>query len=216
MRLTDCHQLLGVRAEYFRLTLRDNHEVLDSHAAAPLEVDAGLTGDDVAWLEHVLGLRSRHRRLVHEQADAVAEPVPELLAEASVLDHAPCRRVGVSARYGRTHRIQSGKLAPQARVVRLGKVARKLAGRERACAVRVVTLEHRAGVDDDRRVRLYDAVGGPAVGRAPAGPGADDALEGCPVCAKLTEDLLQPPGKVAVGASDEALLCERGIGLVRD
>ena len=77
--------------------LGDDDEVLDPHAELARQVDARLDGDDFAGREHVVGARREARPLVDLEADAVAEPVAEVLAVAGLLDHLAGDRVDVLA-----------------------------------------------------------------------------------------------------------------------
>ncbi len=62
--------------------LGDDDEVLDPHPELARQVDAGLDRHHFAGREHVLGALREPRRLVHLEADPVAEPVAEALAVA--------------------------------------------------------------------------------------------------------------------------------------
>ena len=57
---------------------------------------------------------------------------------------------------------------------------------------------------------------GRACGLRGVRPGGDDRLEGRRVGAVLVEELVQPPGELALGAADEPLLGEARIRLARD
>src|SRR5262249_57514895 len=84
--LANRRQLLGEGREELNARLPHDREILDPDAADAGQVDAGLDRDDVPRLEHVLGLRREPRRLVDGEADAVPEPVPELVAVPPVAD----------------------------------------------------------------------------------------------------------------------------------
>ena len=87
--LVNRRQLLGERREHLRAALGDDDEVLDPDPALPLEVDPRLDRDDVAGLEHVLGLGPQRRHLVHLQTAAVAEPAADLLRTTVVASIGP-------------------------------------------------------------------------------------------------------------------------------
>src|SRR5262249_52670024 len=63
-----------------------HHDVLDAHAEAAGQVDAGLDREAHARLDQVLLALDHVRRLVRRQPDAVADPVDEVLAVARVGD----------------------------------------------------------------------------------------------------------------------------------
>src|SRR5215204_6249363 len=93
-------QVFAIPGKDLRLLVADDHQILDPDPAEAGEVDAGLDGDDVADRDRAAGLLREPRVLVDEQADTVAEAVPERLAEAGRVDAVACRRV--HPRPGRT------------------------------------------------------------------------------------------------------------------
>src|SRR5206468_4101366 len=95
--LPDLDQLLRERGERLEPVLAHDGEVLDSAAAEPGQVDPRLDRHDLTDGERVPRFRRETRRLVHVAADAVTEPVPEVLAEAGRLDHAARDAVGLDA-----------------------------------------------------------------------------------------------------------------------
>ena len=118
---------------------------------SPREVDARLDGDDVAGLEHVLGLGSERRRLVHLHPDAVAEPVAEPPGEPRRLDR---RRAPRRPRHGRTRprAPRRARACARARIRRTPRASRSGSspGRERPRAVRAVAARRAPRSIDDR------------------------------------------------------------------
>src|SRR3954453_694522 len=75
----DLDQLPVAASERLRAAGPDHHRVLDAHPAAPGQVDPGLDGDDHAGGDGAAARRAQERRLVDLQADAVTQPVHELV-----------------------------------------------------------------------------------------------------------------------------------------
>src|SRR5690349_14721080 len=73
-------QVVGEVREDVAPALGDDAEILEADAAEALAVDARLDRDDVADHQVVAG-EAHVRGLVHLDADAVAEPVEEVLIE---------------------------------------------------------------------------------------------------------------------------------------
>src|SRR5205823_15096682 len=103
-----------------------------SDPAEPLEVDAGLDGDDASRRERLAGLAGEARRLVDVQPDPVAEPVAERLAEPGVLDPGAGRGVRVDPGHAGADRFDPGELRVEAGRIGLRKPFRERPGREGA------------------------------------------------------------------------------------
>src|SRR2546425_522270 len=80
--------LLRLRLEVVRIirqdlgpVVRHEHDVLEPNAPIARAVEPGLDGDDVAGDEGLLRDAPHARRLVHLEADAVAERVEEAVLE---------------------------------------------------------------------------------------------------------------------------------------
>src|SRR3954452_22312151 len=80
--LRELHELLGEGRQDLRRAVADDDQVLDADPAAAREVDAGLHARDVGRLERLRRLGREPRQLVHVHADAVAQVVAEVLAQA--------------------------------------------------------------------------------------------------------------------------------------
>src|SRR5574340_1002405 len=89
----DLDQLLGKGRQQFDALVAYDRQILDPDAARTLQVDPRLDRDDVAGGEDVGRLRGQSRRLVHLEADTVAEAVAELLAEPGLGDRLPREQV---------------------------------------------------------------------------------------------------------------------------
>src|SRR5436190_6484134 len=134
-RLADGDELFREAEQDLGAVVGDDDQVLDPDAAPPLEVDARLDRDHVALRERV-GRRLRQpRRLVDVDADAVPEPVAEVVAEAGFRDHVARGRVGARAVDARARRLQPAQLRLEADVVGALQLAGQRAGRERPRAV---------------------------------------------------------------------------------
>jgi hypothetical protein len=88
----------GHARQYFAAVGRDQHVVLDPHAAPAGDVHARLDGEHHARLDRRVGVRPDRRPLVDFQADPVAQPVVEPLAVPRLAQHRPGRRVDVLRR----------------------------------------------------------------------------------------------------------------------
>src|SRR4029079_11576297 len=90
--------------------LRHEDQVLEPYAAEPVPIEAGLERDHVT--RHELVARPREaRRLVHVEADAVAEPVVEALPEDGALRPREARRISEGL-------VDAADLPPELRPVR--------------------------------------------------------------------------------------------------
>src|SRR3954467_13260477 len=85
-RRSDDDQVLRGRRQDVGTIAADDHQVLDPYAEAAGQVHAGLHRDRVSRRQRALPARGQPRLLVDLQADAVAEPVSELLAVTGRLD----------------------------------------------------------------------------------------------------------------------------------
>src|SRR4051794_8660750 len=209
-------ELLGEGGEDLGLDLAHDDEVLDPDPAQALEVDPRFDGHDLALGERVARLAAEARRLVHLEAEAVAEPVAEVLAEAGLLDHLAGAQVGVDSAGAWADRVERGQLRSEAHVVGLLQAIGKRARRERARAVRVVGADPGARVDYDGLAGLDLSVRGPAVRSRSVRAACDDRLEARPVAAELVEELVEPPGEVPLGAARELVVREALERLARD
>ena len=81
--------------------------VLDAHAEAAGQVDAGLGGERHSGLQHRPVVADHVGRLVHVDAEPVAEPVREVLAVARLLDHAARGGVDLEAGHARARPCRS-------------------------------------------------------------------------------------------------------------
>src|SRR5690349_16025218 len=86
---SDLQQVLGEPGEDLGIAVGDDECVLDPHAAAALEVDAGLHGDGHARRQAARSRGAQQRGLVDLQPHAVPERVHELLAAPRVDDDVP-------------------------------------------------------------------------------------------------------------------------------
>src|SRR5687768_3902026 len=88
------------RGEHFAPAVGDQHVVFDPHAALARQVNARLDGDDHPGPQFFLaaGLAQRGE-LVNVAADAVPEPVAEVLAEPCLVDDVAGDAVGLRRRH---------------------------------------------------------------------------------------------------------------------
>src|SRR5581483_4264766 len=100
------------------------------------------------------------------------------------------------------------KLRLETDLVDLLQLARKLPRGERARAVRAVAVDDAARVDDDELARLEHLVARSCVRACAVRPGGDDDGKGEALGPALAEQLLHPPGKLALAPADGALLGE--------
>src|SRR5262245_32177622 len=214
--LADRHQVLGGARQHLGLSVRDDHEVLDPDPAEALQVDTRLDCDDVAHGERVGRLEREARRLVHLEPDAVAEAVAELPAEAGGLDLVARGGVCIDAGHAGTDGFEAPELALETRRVGAPQLVGKRPGGVGTRAVGAVVVDHGARVDHDRLPRADRAVAGAGVRFRAVRARGDDGLEGGCVGAELVEELVQPPGQLALGSPDERLVREALVGLARD
>src|SRR5439155_8845776 len=125
-------------------------------------------------------------------------------------------RVDVAGDEAGPKRVQRRELRLEAYAVGVLQLRRERPGRERARAVRVVAVEHAAGVDDHRLPRLDPPVAGMRVRGRAGRAGRDDRREGRAVPAELVEELLHPPRELALGPPDERLARNALEGPARD
>src|SRR5919201_206030 len=112
-RLLDCHELLRERAQEGRSVVSDRDEILDAHTPDSHQVDPGLDRDHIARGQRVRRRLREPWRLVDSEADAVAEPVAEVLAEPGFLDHVAGDGVDFRARLARAQRLYRLRLRVQ-------------------------------------------------------------------------------------------------------
>src|SRR5687767_14676376 len=83
-----CEGELRGRREVYVLAVLHVAHVFDTDAAPARQVDTGLDREDHAVVQHVVGGATDPWRFVNLQADAVTEPMPEVLAVARFFDNA--------------------------------------------------------------------------------------------------------------------------------
>ncbi len=141
-------KLRGRARQHLRTALREQHEVLDADPAATLKVDAGLDTENHARLKHVHApRRCQPRWLVHFQADAVAGPVDEGLAEASLRDRVPGDGIDRGARHPRPHSRHCLLLGVEDNLPGVAELSGNRIDAERACHVGAVSAKTRAHVE---------------------------------------------------------------------
>src|SRR6266540_4542664 len=210
------HEFLGEHGQHLAAVLRDDDQILDPDPAEAGEVDPRFDRDDVPGLELVFRLLRKPRGLVDEQPDAVPEAVAERLAEVGVLDPLACGRIGGAAGDARADRIQTCLLRLETDGVGLAQLVRKRPGRERARAIGAVAADRAAGVDDDGRLGRDLPVAGMGMRHRAVLAGGDDRRERGPVGAELVEELLEPPGELALRPAREPLFGQPLVCLARD
>src|SRR6478735_1336274 len=185
-------ELLGKARQHVQPVFADDPEVLDPDAADAGEVDPRLDRDAVPGLERVLRLGREPRRFVDVEADAVAEAVPEELAEVGGGDRLARERVRLDAGESRLDARDRALLRVEAYAVGLSQAVRQAAARrERPRAVAVVAVDAHTPVDRDQRPLLDQRVGWMRVGHRAARAGRDDAVEGEPVASVGMHEVLE-------------------------
>src|SRR3954462_3857912 len=136
VRLANQREFLGEVREHLHPVLTHDGQILDPHTADTRQVHTGLDRDDVSGLERVLRFLRQSRRFVDRDADAVPEPVTEVLAEARSADDVARDLVGIVAGHPRLDLLRGGDLCLEADVVRTAQLLRQpVAGRHRARAI---------------------------------------------------------------------------------
>ncbi len=145
----------------------------------------------------------------------MAEAVAELLAVPGRRDRVAGERVGLRGAHPGPDPAQGRLLRLQADLVDLAQLRRQLAGREGARAVGRVAVDDGAPVDDDELPPPDEPVGRPPVRHRAGRPRADDRLERGGLAAVGVDELLEPPGELALGPPDPGLAAqclERRVG----
>src|SRR5215469_5698924 len=124
--------------------------VLDPDAAPAGQVDPGFDGNGNPVSQCTGPPVPDDRGLVHLQADAVAEPVPEILVVTGVADQVTGGRVDGGHIGADGRRAHAGPLGGGHQVIDLPLPAGRLAERHGAGHVGVVPAEPRAAVDRDQ------------------------------------------------------------------
>src|ERR687888_524635 len=202
--LVDGHQVLGEARKDLGPVVSDDDEVFDSNASLAGQVDPRLDGDDVSGGERVLRGLAETRRLMYLDPETVSKTVAEPLAEAGLVDKRTRRRVGVDPGSPCANRLESRLLRMVGDCVDLLEPLRQLAGRERPGAVGRVAVDGGGRVHDNCLSRTDHAVARTVVRQGGVGAAGDDDLEGRPLRALRVEELLQPPGDLALRAAGEA------------
>ena len=136
----------------------------------------------------------------------MAEPVAEVLAVARGLDHRARHCVDLATAGAGVDRIDARQLGLQHELVDLAGLVARLAGRDRARAVRAVAVELGAPVDHDHLPRPDLDVAWLGVRQRPVRPGGDDRVERRPLSALLAHRPLERVGELTLGPPDEPLV----------
>src|SRR5262249_54834248 len=129
--------------------LGGDDDVLDAHAEAAGQVDAGLDGEAHPGLDQPLLALHHVRRLVGGDADAVADAVDEALAVAGGGDPLPGRPVDLLARHTRAHGLEARLLGAPDDLEHLTLLLGGLAHVDGARGVGAVAVLEPAEVQDD-------------------------------------------------------------------
>ena len=153
------------------------HDVLDAHAEAAGQIDAGLGGADRVLGHRLAVVRRAIRRLVDVQAEAVAEAVTEVFAVAAGRDQIARRAVDFGAGDARLRDGDAGELRLEHDVINLAHLVRDAAQGDGARHVGAVAALETAEVHRDEVAHLDLPVARHAVGHAGVGAGDDDGVE---------------------------------------
>src|SRR3954447_26843602 len=205
-KLADRDQVLAEPGEVVDAVGRHHDVVLDPDAGTPLEIDPRLDRDDVARRQRVGRLRRHPRRLMHLEAETVAETVAECPCERRLVDDAACRSVGVDAGDPGADRVERRLLCREHDRVRLLHDTVDRTGHEGARVIGGVAVDDAPGVDDNGLACADLAIGRACVRARRLRPGRDDALERDGVGTLVMKELLDRPRNFAFRAPDEALL----------
>src|SRR5438045_4317170 len=192
-RLVDADQVLTEARVIVDASARDDDVVLDADPRAAFEIDPRLDRDDIACGQRVGRLGRHARRLVHLEAQAVAQTVTEGAGEGCPVHDAPCRSIRVDAGDPRPHCIEAGLLGGQHDLV--GLLDHAVDGaRDKGPGVVGGVAVHEAARGDHERLAGADLALGRARMRARGvGPGGHDALERDLMRAFLVEELPDRP-----------------------
>src|SRR4051812_13538183 len=199
--LSNDHEVLGAQGEEFGLPSPHDERVLDAHATAPREVDAGLDGDRHTGGQCTDARRGEAGRLVDLQADAVAETVCEVLAVPRLRDHLPRRGVHIGHLGAGHDGTDPGRLGGVHEFVDLSLPVRGLAEDEGAGHVGVVAVDGRAEVHLDEVAALELGVRRLVVRDRRVRAGGDDGGEAGLGRAVLQHPVLQVTGDFQLGTA---------------
>ena len=133
--------------------------------------------------------------------------------DSSIAERAIASRSAAAA--AGAHGRERGLLRRAAEIVGAVQVVRQPARRERPRAVGAVAVDEGAGVDDHGLARADDAGAGVMVRERGVRARGDDGVERGAVRSCVVERLLDPPGDVGLGASDERLAGQSLVDRVR-
>src|SRR5262249_8896403 len=149
------------------------------------QVDTWLDGDRNPASEFTRSAVPEHRRFVYLEADAVPQPVLEVLAVAGVADQVTGGRVYVADVGTRPGGVKSGPLRGRDQLVDLPLPARGLAERHGAGHVRVVATVLGAEIHRDQVAAAHRPVGRRVVRDRAIRAAGHDGVEGGPDGAEL-------------------------------
>src|SRR5579875_2474884 len=173
--------------------------VLDADSALAGQVDARLDGDGNPAGKLTRSAVPDQRRLVHLEADAVAEAVLEMLAVPGVTDHVPGGGVHVRDVGTRPGGLDAGPLRGRDKLVDLALPACGLAERDGAGHVRVVAAVGGAEVHRDQVAAAQRPVGRGVMRDGAVGPAGHDRVERGPVRAERGHPRIQRRVQRALG-----------------
>ena len=151
------------------------------------------------------------RILVHEQADAVPEPVPERVAEAGRLDLVARSRVDAGPGRSGPNRFEARQLCVETDLVGAHQLVGQRAGGKRARAVGGVAVDHAAPVDDHGLASLETPLAGDGMRLGRIRPRCDEDGERHAVGACVVQELLHPPGELGLGSADEVAFVDEAL-----
>ena len=151
--------------------------------------------------------------LVHLDADAMPEPVPEGAGKLARLDQVAGSSIDLACQHAGTSRRYSDLLRRQANLVGAAPLGGDLAAGEGACAVGVVAADRSAGIDHDQIAFLHNSLRRLGVRKSAIRSRGDNRREGVVLGAQLVEELVHAPGQIDLAAPGEGLRGETPVGL---
>ena len=192
------------------------HQFLNAHPAQLLDIDARLQRDDHPCLQNLTGGGSQARCLVNLKADAVAQRMGKILAQAVSDEGIPRQSIQLGATDTGSDGGQGGVLGFQHGVVDSPQLASRLAQRHAAGHVRVVALHPRPEIQGDELTRRQQRSRSPGMGPRSAFTAGHREGKSWAVCAQPPHQEFQLKGQFGLADARLKTGQQLGVGRVGD
>jgi hypothetical protein len=187
---------VGKIGEHARSIRAEIYVILDPNAAPLRTIDARFNGDDRIGREFRGSSTCQPRSLVHFEADAMAERMPEIAAEAGGRYIIACNGIGIGTDHSRMYSPGRTLVRNADYVVHRAHVVTRMTDDDRSRDVGAITAVLGAKVEQKKIVALDDTSTCASMWQRRSRTRGDYGLERMRLAALIAQCLLENPGNL--------------------